>query len=177
MKSSDYSAETIDYSSSKPDFEFSSDGSSSRAVRVLVSPSGRDAWTASVSAPDPNMRAVSGLFLAPSRTRLCVIERGTAFLGDVRYSKTFRDVHTHGPLISVRNLTNPSNLLLLTSWSISCIDFTGVELSTVRIAIDGFRIDGISSGKILGLADPDDEAREFSVDLANGSVSGGCGLE
>lgn len=177
MESSYYSAEFIEYSSSKPDFEFSSEGSSSRAIRVLVSPFGGATWVASFAAPDPGMRAISGLFSAPSPTELCVIERGTAFIGDVQYPKTFREVHTYGPVTSARNRASPSILLLLTPWSISCIDLNGVKWSTARIAIDGFRIDEIRSDKLVGLADPDDESREFSVDLASGSVFGGCGFE
>ena len=119
--------------------------------------------------------ALSALLGTPSPTGLCVIERGTVFLGDVLEPEGFTVVPTAGPVVAAEELVSEQKLLLVTPWAISAIGATGLLWATGRIAIDGLRVDEDSEGWVRGVADPDDdEPRDFAVELATGQVVGGA---
>jgi len=170
----EYHAEIAEYSAT-PVHTFSAEGAKSRALKIVVEPSGRSRWSAQFAAPDPGRRALTALLGTPRLTGLCVVERGTAFLGDVLDPEDFEVVPTSGPVVTAEELPAESTLLLVTPWAITAIGAHGPLWTTQRIAIDGVRIDEASGGWVRGLADPDDdEPREFAVDLVTGRVSGGA---
>lgn len=159
-----------------PGHAFSSAGAGSRAVMVVVEPSGDAPWCATFAAPDPGRRALSALLGTPRLSGLCVVERGTAFLSDVYSPEGFEVVPVVGPIVAAEELVEHGVLLLLSPWAITAIGADGPLWVTSRIAIDGCRVDEISDGWIRGVADPDDiEPRDFAVDLATGEVIGGVG--
>lgn len=171
---SDFAAAVIDYPAAPPDRMFSAEGSGHRATMISVEPLGDSMWTASFSGPDPGRRALFGLLGTPSRNGLCVVERGTAFVGDVLNPEGFAVVAMQGPVVSVANLVAEQVLLLLTPWAITAVGPGGVQWTTSRIAIDGLRADEACDGWVKGVADPDDEEpRRFAVDLGTGQVEGG----
>ncbi|WP_156759685.1 hypothetical protein [Microbacterium karelineae] len=157
-----------------PQYSFTAEGGGSRAVMVAVEPWRNPGWTATFAAPDPGRRALSMLLETPSRTGLCVVERGTAFLGDVLEPDGFKVVATPGPVVAAEELVTEGVLLLVTPWAITAVGHAGVPWSTRRIAIDGVRVDEASHGWVRGVADPgDDEPRDFAIDLASGQAVGG----
>lgn len=172
---SDFDVAVVDYSAAAPDHAFSAEGAGSRALMVAVEPRGEPTWTAAFAGPDPGRRALTALLRTPSPTGLCVIERGTAFLGDVRAPEGFEVVATPGPVVAAEELPTEAILLLITPWAITAAGANGVQWTTPRIAIDGRRLDEASDGWVRGVSDPDDdEPSHFAIDLSTGQVAGGA---
>jgi hypothetical protein len=174
---SQFEASVIDLPPGAPDWAFASEFAGSRTLTISVEPWGDHPWTATFSSADPGRRALTALLGTPSPTGLCVIERGTGFLGDVLDPSGFVVVETNGPVVAAEELPHEGKLLLLTRWSITAIGAGGVLWSTARIAVDGLRVDEAGHGWARGVADPDDdEPRDFSLDLASGRLIGGAGV-
>ena len=173
---SEFDVAIADYAAG-PDHSFSAEGSESRAALVAVEPWGEVTWTAAFAGPDPGRRALTALLGTPRATGLCVVERGTAFLGDVREPAGFEVVATPGPVVAAEELVAEGVLLLLTPWAITAVDVDGVRWTTPRSAVDGLRVDEASDGWLRGVADPeDDEPRDFAVELATGQLIGGSAI-
>jgi hypothetical protein len=171
---SEFDAEIADYLAASPDHVFEAEGTGSRATLVAVEPWGEPTWTVSFAAPDPGRRALTTLLGTPSPTGLCVVARGTAFLGDVLVPEGFEVVAAPGPIVSAEELVRERALLLVTPWAVTAVGANGVRWTTPRVAVDGLRIDEAEDGWIRGVADPDDdEPRDFAVDLATGELVGG----
>lgn len=174
---SEFDVAIADYSAAVPDHVFSAEGAGSRAVLVAVEPWGEPTWTATFAGPDPGRRALTAFLGTPSPTGLCVVERGTAFLGDVLEPYGFEVVVTPGPVVAAEELVAEAALLLVTPWAITAIGASGVQWTTPRIAVDGLRVDEASDGWLRGVADPDDdEPHDFAVDLATGQLIGGSAI-
>jgi hypothetical protein len=174
---SEFDVAITDYPTAPSDHVFSVEGAGSRAITVTVEPGGGPIWTAEFAAPEPGRRALSALLGTPSPTGLCVVERGTAFLGDVLHPEGFGAVSTVGPVVAAEELTGEETLLLVTPWAITAVGASGVLWTTRRIAIDGLRVDEACDGWVRGVADPEgDEPRDFGLDLANGHVIGGAAV-
>jgi hypothetical protein len=172
---SEFDVAVVDYVVATPDQAFSAEGAGSRAVLVTVEPWGEPPWTASFAGPDPGCRALTELLGTPSPTGLCVVERGTAFVGDVLEPEGFEVIVTPGPVVAAEELVDEARLLLVTPWAITAVGRNGVQWTTPRIAVDGLRFDEASDGWLRGVADPDDdEPRDFAVDLSTGQVTGGA---
>jgi hypothetical protein len=174
----EYDVFDAEASPSAPDHEFSATGAGARSALVLIQPWAGPSWVGSFAAPEPNTPALSAFAGTPRPTGLCVIERGTAFLGDVLQPARFVALATHGPITRVAEVPAERILLLVTPWSIAAVTADGLVWSTERIAVEGLRIDEAIDGWAHGVADPDDEeSRDFSVELATGRVIGGSGSE
>lgn len=174
---SEYEAAIADHPVGESGYVYAADGAGARAVAIEVEPWGEPAWLATFAAPEPGVRALTALLGTPASTGLCVVERGTAFLGDVLDPAGFIVVETPGPVVGAEELVLDGLLLLLSPWSIVAVGDEGVRWTTERIAIDGLRIDASDGGWVRGVADPnDDEPRVFSVELASGRVVGGTGV-
>lgn len=174
---SEFEVTGVDYAAAAPDHVFSAEGAGARAVVVAVVPWGESTWTASFAGPDPGRRALTRLLGTPSPTGLCVIERGTAFVGDVLQPNGFEVVATPGPVVEAEELVAEARLLLVTPWAITAVGADGGQWTTPRIAVDGLRVDTVSDGWLRGVADPDDdEPRDFAVDLTTGEVTGGAAI-
>lgn len=171
---SNYDVTVADHSAAAPDHAFSAQGAGSRSVLVAVEPWEKATWTATFAAPDPGRRALTALLGTPSPTGLCVVERGTAFLGDVLEPDGFEVVATPGPVVTAEELVTQGALLLVTPWAITSVGASGVVWTTPRIAVDGLRVDEASEGWLRGVADPDDdEPRNFAINLVTGQKIGG----
>jgi hypothetical protein len=106
-----------------------------------------------------------------------VVERGAAFLVDVLRPADGYLVTTDGPVVGVEELVGEGYLLLLTPWTITAVDSRGTAWTSRRLAIEGFRVDGVDDDRIVGVADPDDEeSRDFAIELRSGEVIGGAGV-
>jgi hypothetical protein len=174
---SEFDVAIADLPTVPPDHAFSAEGAGSRVVMVAVEPWGEPSWTAAFAGPDPGRRALSALLGTPRPTGLCVVERGTAFLGDVLEPESFRVVATPGPVVDAAELPREATLVLITPWAIAAVGEGGVLWTTPRIAVDGLRVDEASHGWLGGVADPeDDEPRDFTVDLATGRLTGGAAI-
>lgn len=174
---SEFDVAIVDRPVGEPDHVFAATGAGARAVAIEVEPWGEPAWVATFAAQDPGIRALTTLLGTPSPTGLCVIERGTAFLGDVLQPEGFAVVETRGPVVGAEELVADGLLLLLTPWSVVAVDVDGMRWTTERVAIDGLRIDESDGGWVRGVADPnDDEPRDFAVELSSGRVVGGAGV-
>lgn len=172
---SEFDVSIADDPAAPADYSFAAHGASSRAIVIAVEPWTERPWTASFAAPDPGTRSLTALLSTPRSTGLCVMERGTAFLGDVLDPGGFRVVETMGPVLGAEQLTNEGLLQLLTPWTITAVDEGGVLWATERIAVDGLRVDEVCDGWVRGVADPEDEEpRDFALDLASGHVTGGA---
>lgn len=170
---SEFDVAIADYGAA-PDHAFSAEGAGARASLIAVEPWGGSTWTATFAAPDPGLGALTALLGTPSPTGLCVIERGTAFLGDVLEAADFRVVATDGPVVAAESLVAEGVLLLVSPWAVTAIGSRGVQWTTPRIAIDGLRVDEASHGWVRGVADPDDdEPHDFAIEVATGQVIGG----
>lgn len=174
---SEFDLALVDMPGGRPGRVFSAEGAGARVVWVEVKPWGGPAWTAGFAGPDPGRRALTALLGTPSRTGLCIVERGTAFLGDVLEPDSPDVVVTPGPVVEAMELVAEEMLLLVTPWTITGVGANGVRWTTPRIAVDSIHVDEVSDGWIKGVADPDDiEPRDFAVDLANGAFRGGSGI-
>lgn len=175
---SEFDASIVDAFAATPDYEFVAGGAGGRSIQVLVDPWVVPAWSASFAASDPGIRALSALHGTPLATGLCVVERGTAFVGDVLDPASgFDVVDTGGPVVAAAELASENVLLLLTPWEITAIDADGIRWRSERIAIEGLRVDEASDGWIRGVADPRDvEPRDFAVELSSGRILGGAGI-
>lgn len=172
-----YSAQTVDYPPHGATRRVEAPGSRSRASTVLIEPDEADAWYAVFAAPDPGVRALTAIHGTPAVHRVCVLERGAVFLGDVREPDSFEYLDTYGPVVDVTEAVDEELLLLATRFAVTAVDCHGHRWTTKRLAIDGLRVDEVSSGWLHGVADPaDDEPRDFAVELETGQVSGGAGV-
>ncbi|OYN89349.1 hypothetical protein [Parenemella sanctibonifatiensis] len=171
---SEFTAGVADMSAGA-DHAFLAEGAGARSTFVVVEPWGAQSWSATFAAPDPGRRALSALLGTPNPTGLCVVERGTAFLGDVLNPASFEAVPTMGPVVAAEELEEERVLLLVGPWTITAVSSAGVLWETRRLAIDGLRVAEASGGWVRGASDPDDgEPREFAVELATGQVAGGA---
>ncbi len=152
--------------------EFVAKNADGRALTVRIEPANGLAWTASFASPIPGVRALSGMFATPSPESLCVVERGTAFAGDVRTGVGFDTPLDISPVVEVTPLVSVGLLLLQSPWEIAGLDSRGTRWISRRIAVDGFRVLGLRDGQIVGVADTQIEARSFSVNARTGEVSG-----
>ncbi|WP_028050500.1 hypothetical protein [Cellulomonas sp. URHD0024] len=174
---SEFDVAIVERSGGLPDHAFAAPGAGARAVEVAVEPWGAPMWTATFAAPDLGVRALTAVIGTPSPTGLCVVERGTAFVGDVLEPAVFSVVETRGPVVDAEELPADGLLLLLTPWSITAVGQLGRRWTSERLAIDGLRVDEASDGWLRGVADPDDdEPRDFALNLATGEVVGGAGI-
>ncbi|GAA1717793.1 hypothetical protein GCM10009745_78220 [Kribbella yunnanensis] len=174
-----YEAAVTDYpAAGVVDHEFV-DGRDGRSVVVVIEPSEGTSWTGAFGGGEPlTRRAVSGLYPTPSPVRLCVVDRGTAFLVDVLVPERSERVPTDDPVMSVETAVGERLLLLVGRWTITAIGPDGVAWTSPRIAMDGLRVDEIEGGLLRGVADPgDEEPRDFAVDLRTAAVTGGAGVE
>lgn len=173
----EYDASVVDSLTASPDYEFVSRGATGLSTTIMVDPWAAPAWSGTFAAPDPGMRAMSGLCGTPSPTKLCVVARGLAFLGDVLAPEGFATIDSGGPVVSAVELPQDGVLLLLTPWEVTAIDHYGVRWRTERIAIEGLRVDEAVNGWVRGVADPRDlEPRDFAIELDSGRVVGGAGV-
>ena len=88
----------------------------------------------------------------------------------------FVEIETCEPVVAVKELVEHKLLLLLTPWAITAVGADGVQWTTDRIAIEGIYISEVSNGKIIGVSDPEDDARDFVVELSTGRLTGGAGV-
>jgi hypothetical protein len=174
-----YEAEALDdWPGAGFDFHFVAPGASSRASGVLVHPYEDASWSASVAGRADGLHSsFSGLFPTPDPGVLCVVERGTAFLVDVREPAKYEVIPTEGAVSGAIPVRRCGLLLLTTAWSITAVGERGVVWTTSRIAVEGLRADELDEGWLRGVADPDgDEPRDFAVELSSGQIIGGAGL-
>ena len=123
------------------DHEYVASGAGARATVIAVEPWGQGRWSGSFAAPDPGRRALTAWYGTASPHGLCMIERGTPFLGDVRHPEGFEVSTTRGPVVAAEELVDDDLLLLLTPWAITALDGDGSRWTTPRLAIDGVRLD------------------------------------
>jgi hypothetical protein len=150
------------------------EGSGRGTVRTLVvRPYGSPAWTGAFGVDERGGRGVSGTFGTPSPTWACVVVRGSAFLVDVLEPAASNPVRSEGPVQEVVELVDEGLLLLATAWSIIAIGPGTVLWTTRRLSVESLRLDRVADHRLHGTADPEDEARHFTVDLRTGAVTGG----
>jgi len=159
------------------DYVFVGDGADMRSSVISVEPWNGGSWTAAFRSEEPGLRALTGLVGTPSPSGLCVVERGTPFLGDVLDPGRFRAIEVAGPVVAVEELRDEGVLLLLSPWTISAVHSEGVYWTTKRISIESLRVDEVIDGWVCGVADEGEEMRNFAVNLTTGEVMGGSGFE
>ena len=173
-----FRARIVDLPFNGCDYTFKSKGAGARAISLLVEPDDGSSWLATFAADDPLANeALSGIWRTPSPTGLCVIERGTAFLGDVLTPSEFAVIETCGPIVAMKELIEQRLLLLISPWTITAVSAEGVRWVTDRIAIEGISVKGVDSGQLIGVSDPGgDESHGFVVDISTGKLIGGGGV-
>lgn len=166
----EFIAEIVERSSVAPNFTFSAAGSGARVIDVSVRLRNGSGWSACFAGPDPGIRAVTALLATPHPFGLCVIERGAAFLGDVRDPSGFSVIEHAEPVVEVLDVTAAAGLLLLISpWSVVAIDDNGLRWVSGRLSVYGLRIDEVRAGLIRLTADPDDvEPSILTIDATTG---------
>jgi hypothetical protein len=71
-----FNAAITDHPVGDPDYVSTANNASARAVAIEAEPWGEPGWSATFSAPDPGVRALTALLPTPAPTGLCVVERG-----------------------------------------------------------------------------------------------------
>jgi hypothetical protein len=173
-----YSASFVDKPASGwPGYHFSAEGSGSRAATVLVELRGRSSWSADFAAPAPGRRSLSGLFRLPDESTLCVVERGTAFVGDVTRPSGFAAVDRLGPVVGHTATHGGTWTLLVSPWKVCGIGRAGRVRTTERLADHGVRIVSSTEDVATIVADEGDGQRIIIIDLGSGQPlpTGGCG--
>lgn len=164
-------AEEIDLPTSGWDFEAGREyGAFVTVIQVTVP---EVSYTLGVHSPEPGLRVVDSLFATPDPWTLCVVARGTAYLGDVRNPSSYYEVsEVRGSVIEVIPLPDVGILLLSTGEEIIAIDEKGVRWFTPRIAVDGIRVDGHDLRCLWGAVDYEWNPEPFSIELATGKHEG-----
>ena len=98
----DFEAKVIDRPIGEPEHTFAAPGADARALTVEIKPDGNAGWVGTFAAPSPGARALTSLCEAPTIAGLCVVERGTAFLGDAREPESFSALGLADPIIDVK---------------------------------------------------------------------------
>ncbi|GAA0616268.1 hypothetical protein HPO96_00430 [Kribbella sandramycini] len=148
------------------------------SIFVTIEPSSGPAWTGEFGGEALVRTAATGLYPTPSPVRLCVVDRGTAFLADVLAPARSEQLEIDDPVMDVRPAVSERLLLLIGRWTITAVGPDGIVWTSPRIAFDGLRVDEIGDGLLRGVADPeDDEPRDFAVDLRTAQVVGGAGID
>ncbi len=168
----DYEWEVIDHPSSGVDKRFDAPRSGARSTTVLVKPVGAAAWIGSFAAPDPGTRGLSTIVRTPSPQLLCVIERGTGFLVNVRDPDEFEIVPAIGDLDAEATFEEVGLLLLARPWTVTAIGADGVRWTTPRISIDGVVLEGTDQGAVIVTTDPHGEPRSVRLDPLTGAALG-----
>lgn len=172
-----FEARVVDYPTTGPDVAVAAAGAGAQATAVFVDTGMGATWTGTFSAPDPGARSLTALLGTPTPTGLCVVERGTGFIGDVKRPESFVALEIPGPVTGAAEVVDEGVLALVTPWFLVGIGAGGVLWTSSRIAINGIRVDEAASGWLRGVADPnDDESRDFAIELATGRVIGGAGV-
>jgi len=118
------------------------------------------------------VRSLSASLATPDPARACIVERGSAFIGDVRTGDGFETVVDAEPIVQATALPSVGLLLLHTSWTLVAFDHAGLRWESDRLAIDGFQLTGLEQGRVIGL-DPDDGGHPFSAHLETGETDAG----
>jgi hypothetical protein len=158
------------------DHEFRGPAREGPVATALVHTSHGSAWTGAFTG-ETSWRGVTGLYGTPNADMLCLLNRGRAFLVDTRRPENTSVVRTDGPVRSVVSLPTSSLLLLVTQWSVVAVGPDGEAWASERVSLEGLRLDEVIGSFVVGVADPDDdEPREFSLDLRDGTLAGGSAV-
>ena len=141
---------------------------------VGISPDSGDEYSVGFHSPEPGMALMSALLPTTGRYQLCVIERGTTYVGDVREPLSFTELaETRGMVREAIPVTDHGLLVLITNCDIVAVEESGLAWQTSRIAIDSFSIKTIDGGHITGVSDTDWHPAPFAGRLSDGFLIGG----
>lgn len=153
-----------------PDYTFPSGAVSGRATMILIQPEDGSPWVGRFVGAPSYRRGLTGLYGTPSPVHLCVLERGTSSLVDVTNPAATQVVPSDGPVRDVQPVIDAGVLLLATPWTDIAFGSGSIAWTSPRLAIEGLRLDDVHDHYLLGVADPDDEPREFALDLRTGAL-------
>jgi hypothetical protein len=152
--------------------EFSRRGTVAEGAVVVAVETDVGAWTGVVAnAPESVREAHSGVYSTPSPGIFAVVARGDAYF----ISATSPDewwVLDDTPIVAVRSAVDDGLLVLATPWRVVAVGSAVVAWRTPRLAISGITLEEPRDGEIGGIADPDDDARPFAIDLRTGTHRG-----
>ncbi|MDR0991133.1 MAG: hypothetical protein LBL92_07225 [Propionibacteriaceae bacterium] len=165
-----FDAETVDFPGDGVfDYMFSDGVGGDFSCAVKVYPFGGSSWLGKFVAGKPLLNAVvSGLFATPNSCQLCAVVKGTPFLVDVESPRGSEVLVAGGVLTNVFAAQEVGLLLLATPWNISALSAEGKVWVSPRLAMEAISIRQIERDRLWGTADPDDEARDFVIDLTSG---------
>ena len=117
---------------------------------------------------------MSALLPTPGWHQLCVIERGTTYVGDVREPLSFTELtETRGMVREAIPVISRELLVLITYCDIVAVGKSGLAWQTSQIAVDGFSVKTVDGDRITGVSDADWHPAPFSVRLSDGFLFGG----
>lgn len=149
-----YYAELSSFGSGTPELNLEAPGSNARRIEVTVSPDKGEIWTGSFSSPDPGWKSLSALLSTPSPECLLIVERGTAFFGNVLDPSSFYFLDLRDTIVDSKAYIDKSILLLIGHFTVSLIGKRGPQWVSEDLSMEGeVRIDEIKQQLIVGTAD------------------------
>jgi hypothetical protein len=168
-----YRAAYIDLPSGGNDYEVGGEYGCYQ-TSVGISPGPGAEYSVGFHSPEPGMALMSALLSTPGRYQLCVIERGTTYVGDVREPLSFTELtETRGMVREAIPVISRELLVLITYCDIVAVGKSGLAWQTSQIAVDGFSVKTVDGDRITGVSDADWHPAPFSVRLSDGFLFGG----
>lgn len=168
-----YRAAYIDLPSGGNDYEVGGEYGCYQ-TSVGISPGPGAEYSVGFHSPEPGMALMSALLSTPGRYQLCVIERGTTYVGDVREPLSFTELtETRGMVREAIPVTSRGLLVLIAWCDIVAVGKSGLIWQTSQIAVDGFSVKTVDGDHITGVSDADWHPAPFSVRLSDGFLLGG----
>lgn len=169
----DYMVDVTDLPTCGPDFTIGGEYGSFHLPLRITPTNGAD-YVLAVGSPKPGIATLDALCTTPSADQLCVISRGTVYLGRASRPRSFREIReARASVVAVCPIVQAGLLLLVTEGEVLAIDAVGTRWRTRRIAADGLQIQGHIETSVWGLADVDWNPAPFLIDLTTGQVTGG----
>lgn len=171
-----FSARVVDYPGAGSAVAIGEQGAGATALCVEVLPSSGESWSGAFFAPDPMRPATTHVYGTPDPNGLCVVYRGSVFLGDARVPESFHRVSIAGPVVDSTAVPESRILVLATPWHVFAIGRGGILWRSARLAIDGIALEEAAQGLLRGTADSDTlGASGFEIVLDTGEVVVGGG--
>jgi hypothetical protein len=165
-----YTVELIDLPSSGVDYEIGpTDLGYMTPYCITVDKA--SSYTLGIYSDEPIYPVITGLFATPDPWLLCIIERGTPYIGDVRQPQSFTEiVAAHNDVVAVKPIVSHEVLLFVTLLDMLALDATGVRWNTKRIALDGITIEGTTNDWVNCRPQSAMEYGTFDVNLLTGEI-------
>ncbi|MDO4631937.1 MAG: hypothetical protein Q4A82_06610 [Corynebacterium sp.] len=165
-----YTIEPIDLPSSGVDYEIGPT-SSNHMTPYQITVDEASSYTLGVYSNEPIYSVITEVIATPDPWSLCIIERGTPYIGDVRQPQSFAEiVDAHNDVVAVKAIVSHEILLFVMLLDMLALDTSGVRWNTERIALNGISIERTTGDWVNCRPQSTIECGTFDVNLLTGEI-------